>query len=135
MLRKGGGAIVIASPMTGDLVADPGESAYALTKAALVGLTKALSIEFASRNILVNCTQLGYARTHMAEAIAKQSCPDDPERAFKDMAKGITIKRLASPDEAGELFAFISSDEASYITSSQFVIDGVTTIRESNMGV
>lgn len=135
MLAQGGGSIVIASSVTGDLVADPGESAYALSKAALVGLTKALAIEFAPKNIRVNCTQLGYARTPMAEAIAKQSCPEDPESALVDMAKGIPVKRLASPDEVGELFAFLSSDESSYITGSQFVIDGAATIRESNMGV
>lgn len=135
MLSQGGGAVVIASSVTGDLVADPGESAYALSKAALVGLTKALAIEFAPKNIRVNCTQLGYARTPMAEAIAKQSCPEDPESALADMAKGIPVKRLASPDEVGELFAFLGSDESSYITGSQFVIDGAATIRESNMGV
>ncbi|MDD6247404.1 SDR family oxidoreductase UcpA [Desulfovibrio piger] len=135
MLQQGSGAIVIASSVTGDIVADPGESAYALTKAALVGLTKALAIEFAPRNIRVNCTQLGYARTPMAEAIARQSCPEDPESALRDMAKGIPVKRLASPDEVGELFAFLGSDESSYITGSQFVIDGAATIRESNMGV
>lgn len=135
MLSQGGGAVVIASSVTGDLVADPGESAYALSKAALVGLTKALAIEFAPKNIRVNCTQLGYARTPMAEAIARQSCPEDPESALADMAKGIPVKRLASPDEVGELFAFLGSDESSYITGSQFVIDGAATIRESNMGV
>lgn len=135
MLSQGSGAIVIASSVTGDIVADPGESAYALTKAALVGLTKALAIEYAPQNIRVNCTQLGYARTPMAESIAKQSSPDDPEAALADMAKGIPVKRLASPDEVGELFAFLGSDEASYITGSQFVIDGAATIRESNMGV
>lgn len=135
MLEQGGGVIVIASSVTGDIVADPGESAYALSKAALVGLTKALAIEFAPKNIRVNCTQLGYARTPMAEAIAKQSSPEDPEAALKDMAKGIPVKRLAHPDEVGELFAFLGSDESSYITGSQFVIDGAATIRESNMGV
>lgn len=135
MLAQGGGVIVIASSVTGDIVADPGESAYALSKAALVGLTKALAIEFAPKNIRVNCTQLGYARTPMAEAIARQSCPEDPESALADMAKGIPVKRLASPDEVGELFAFLGSDESSYITGSQFVIDGAATIRESNMGV
>ena len=135
MLSQGGGNIVIASSVTGDIVADPGESAYALTKAALVGLTKALAIEFAPKNIRVNCTQLGYARTPMAESIALQSCPEDPESALTDMAKGIPVKRLADPHEVGELFAFLASDESSYITGSQFVIDGAATIRESNMGV
>ena len=135
MLANGGRNIVIASSVTGDIVADPGESAYALSKAALVGLTKALAIEFAQKNIRVNCTQLGYARTPMAESIAKQSCPDDPESALADMAKGIPVHRLANPSEVGELFAFLGCEESSYLTGSQIVIDGAATIRESNMGV
>ena len=135
MLEAGKGSVVIASSVTGDLVADPGEAAYALSKAALVGLTKALAIEYAGEGIRVNCSQLGYARTPMAEAIAKQSAPDDVEGALAEMAKGIPVKRLARPVEVGELFAFLGSDESSYITGSQFVIDGAATIRESNMGV
>lgn len=59
MLAKGGGAIVIASSVTGDIVADAGEAAYAMTKAALVGLTKCLAVEYADRHIRVNCSQLG----------------------------------------------------------------------------
>ena len=55
MLKQGGGSIVIASSVTGDIVADAGEAAYAMTKAALVGLTKCLAVEYADRNIRVNC--------------------------------------------------------------------------------
>lgn len=135
MLEAGGGNIVIASSVTGDIVADPGEAAYALSKAALVGLTKALAIEFAQKNIRVNCTQLGYARTPMAESIARQTNPDDMEGALTEMASGIPVRRLAKPVEVGELFAFLGSDESSYLTGSQVVIDGGATIRESNMGV
>lgn len=131
MLKNGGGNIVIASSVTGDLVADPGEAAYALSKAALVGLTKALAVEFAQQNIRVNCTQLGYARTPMAESIARQSNPDDPERVLTEMAKAIPVRRLAKPIEVGELFAFLGSDESSYLTGSQIVIDGGSTLPES----
>ena len=73
MLQQGGGNIVIASSVTGDIVADAGEAAYAMTKAALVGLTKCLAVEYATRNIRVNCTQLGYARTPMVEKMAVES--------------------------------------------------------------
>ena len=135
MLRNGGGSIVIASSVTGDIVADPGEAAYALSKSALVGLTKALAIEYAENNIRVNCSQLGYARTPMAESIALQSSPDDIEGVLRELAKGIPAKRLADPMEVGELFAFLGSAESSYITGAQFVIDGAATIRESNMGI
>lgn len=136
MLEQGGGAIVIASSVTGDLVVDPGECSYALSKAAMVGLTKALAVEYAGRNIRVNCTQLGYARTPMTERMANESCPEDPDSVFTEMAKGIPMRRLALPTEVGELTAFLGSDEASYLTGSQVVIDGGSTLPETvSMGV
>lgn len=131
MLENGKGAIVIASSVTGDLVADAGEAAYAMTKAALVGLTKCLAVEYADRNIRVNCSQLGYARTPMVEKMAVESNPQDPEQAIKDIAVGVPMKRLANPIEVGELFAFLGSDESSYLTGSQIVIDGGSTLPET----
>lgn len=131
MLKNGGGNIVIASSVTGDIVADAGEAAYAMTKAALVGLTKCLAVEYADRNIRVNCTQLGYARTPMVEKMAIESNPENPESAINDIARGVPMKRLAKPTEVGELFAFLGSDESSYITGSQFVIDGGSTLPET----
>lgn len=131
MLANGSGAIVIASSVTGDLVADSGESAYALSKAALVGLTKALAIEYAQKNIRVNCTQLGYSRTPMVERAAIDSCPEDPESVIAGIAAGIPMKRLALPIEVGELFAFLGCAESSYLTGSQIVIDGGSTLPET----
>lgn len=136
MLEQGKGSIVIASSVTGDIVADAGEAAYAMSKAALVGLTKCLAVEYASRNIRVNCTQLGYARTPMVEKMAVESNPADPESAIADIAKAVPMQRLAKPAEVGELFAFLGSDEASYLTGSQVVIDGGSTLPETmSMGV
>ena len=129
MLRQGKGSIVIASSVTGDMVA--GEAAYAMSKAALVGLTKCLAVEYAQRNIRVNCSQLGYARTPMVEKMAVESNPEDPESAIADIAKGVPMKRLAKPIEVGELFAFLGSDESSYLTGSQIVIDGGSTLPET----
>ena len=131
MLKQGGGNIVIASSVTGDIVADAGEAAYAMTKAALVGLTKCLAVEYADRNIRVNCSQLGYARTPMVEKMALESNPSDPEPAIADIAAGVPMKRLANPIEVGELFAFLGSDESSYLTGSQIVIDGGSTLPET----
>lgn len=131
MLDAGGGSIVVTSSVTGDIVADPGETAYALSKAALVGFTKALAVEFADRNIRVNCFQPGYVVTPMAENIAMQSNPEHPESVLTEMAKAIPLRRLARPEEVGELAAFLGSDESSYITGSQFVIDGGSTLPES----
>lgn len=131
MLKEGKGSIVIASSVTGDIVADGGEAGYAMSKAALVGLTRCLAVEYASRNIRVNCSQLGYARTPMVEKMAKESNPKDPEAAIRDIAVNVPMGRLAKPTEVGELFAFLGSDESSYITGAQVVIDGASTLPET----
>ncbi len=132
MLKEGKGAVVIASSVTGDIVADGGEAAYAMTKAALVGLTRCLAVEYAPKNIRVNCSQLGYARTPMVEKMAVESNPNDPESAINDIARNVPLGRLAKPIEVGNLFAFLGSDDASYITGSQVVIDGAATLPETN---
>lgn len=131
MLAQGGGSIVIASSVTGDLVADPGEAAYAMTKAALVGLTKCLAVEYAQKNIRVNCSQLGYARTPMVEKMALESDPENPESVIAGIAQNVPMGRLAKPIEVGELFAFLGSEESSYITGAQIVIDGAATLPET----
>ena len=131
MLEAKKGSIVIASSVTGDIVADAGEATYAMTKAALVGLTKCLAVEYADRNIRVNCSQLGYARTPMVEKMALESDPENPEEAITQIAQGVPMKRLARPEEVGELFAFLGSDESSYLTGSQIVIDGGSTPPET----
>lgn len=109
MIARKDGRIVMMSSVTGDMVADPGETAYALTKAAIVGLTKSLAVEYAQSGIRVNAICPGYVRTPMAESIARQSNPEDPESVLTDMAKAIPLRRLADPLEVGELAAFLAS--------------------------
>lgn len=131
MIKKGKGAIVITSSVTGDMVADPGEVAYATSKSALVGFTKAMAREVADKNIRVNAICPGYVMTPMVEGMAKQSDPEDPSRAIKAIADAIPLGRLADPMEIGELAAFLGSDESSYITGTQVVIDGGSTLPET----
>lgn len=134
MLSRRSGKIVIMSSVTGDMVADPGEAAYAMSKAALVGLTKALAREFAPY-VNVNAICPGYVLTPMVQGMAKQSCPEDPQSVIDGIASAIPLGRLADPMEVGELAAFLASDEASYLTGAQFVIDGGSTLPEtSTMG-
>lgn len=135
MIKKNKGKIVIMSSVTGDMVADPGEAAYATTKAALVGFTKAMAREFAPNNITVNAICPGYVMTPLVYGMAKQSDPENPERAIKAIADAVPLGRLAKPTEIGELAAFLSCDESSYITGTQIVIDGGSTLPEtSSMG-
>ncbi len=131
-----GGAIVNMSSVTGPLVADSGEVAYATTKAAVLGFTKSLAAELVEDNIRVNAIMPGYILTPMVEKMAKISNPDNPSSVINGIKNGIPMRRLATPDEIGELAAFLASDEASYITGQGIVIDGGSTLPETmTMGV
>lgn len=136
MMEQKYGKIVVMSSVTGDMVADPGEAAYAMTKAALVGFTKALAREVAEYNITVNAICPGYVLTPMVEGMALQSCPENPAGVIEGIASGVPLGRLADPVEVGELAAFLGSDESRYITGTQIVIDGGSTLPETvSMGV
>jgi len=130
------GSIVNLSSVTGPLVADPGEVAYATTKSAVQGFTKGLAAELVEKGIRVNAIQPGYIMTPLVEKMARESNPDDPQKAIDDLASSIPMKRLGDPKETGELAAFLCSDESSYITGQSIVIDGGSTMPETTvMGV
>ena len=125
------GAIVNLSSVTGPMVADSGEVAYATTKAALLGFTKGLAAEVVEKGIRVNAILPGYIMTPMVEGIAKDSDSENPASVVKGIADGIPMKRLGTIEELGELAAFLASNEASYITGQSFVIDGGSTLPET----
>ena len=135
-ILKKGGAIVNLSSVTGPCVADPGEVAYATSKAAILGFTKSLAAELASDNIRVNAIMPGYVATPMVQGMANESNPEDPKSVIEGIRMAIPLKRLAKPEEIGELAAFLASNEASYITGQGIVIDGGSTLPETmTMGV
>ncbi len=125
------GKIVMMSSVTGTMVADTGETAYATTKAALWGFTKALAREVAADRITVNAICPGYILTPMAEQIARESDPDNPQAVIDSISRGVPMGRIGSITEIGELAAFLASDESTYITGTQFVIDGGSTLPET----
>lgn len=128
--------IVNLSSVTGPLVADPGEVAYATSKGAVLGFTKSLAAELASDCIRVNAIMPGYVHTPMVEGMAASSDEGNPQNVIDGIANAIPLKRLAEPEEIGELAAFLASDESSYITGQGIVIDGGSTLPEtSTMGV
>lgn len=135
-ILKKGGAIVNLSSVTGPCVADPGEVAYATSKAAILGFTKSLAAELASDNIRVNAIMPGYVATPMVQGMANESNPEDPKSVIEGIRMAIPLKRLAKPEEIGELAAFLASNEASYITGQAIIIDGGSTLPETmTMGV
>lgn len=130
------GAIVNLSSVTGTMVADTGEVAYATTKAALLGFTKGLAAELVEKGIRVNAILPGYIMTPMVEGIAKDSNSNNPKSVVDGIADGIPMKRLGTIEELGELAAFLASNESSYITAQGIVIDGGSTLPETmTMGV
>lgn len=129
-------SIVNLSSVTGAMVADSGEVAYATTKAALIGFTKSLAIELVEKNIRVNAILPGYILTPMVENMSKLTDKENPQQVIDGIAQAIPMKRLGTIEELGELAAFLASSESSYITGHEFVIDGGSTLPETmSMGV
>lgn len=131
MIRANKGAIVNLSSVTGPMVADSGEVAYATTKSAVLGFTKGLAAELVTNNIRVNAILPGYIMTPMVEGIAQSANNSDPNSVVEGIRVGIPMKRLGTIEELGELAAFLASDEASYITAQGIVIDGGSTLPET----
>jgi len=121
MLKAGGGSIVNISSVSGLQVA-PGSPnvAYVGSKFAVTGLTKMAALEYATRNIRVNSVHPGAVKTGIAPA----ALFDNPEAL-----EPIPMKRFAEPKEIAYLVLFLASDEASYITASEYKIDGGMTAK------
>ena len=135
-MKNRNASIINLSSVTGPLVADSGEVAYATTKSAVLGFTKSLAAELVTDNIRVNAIMPGYIRTPMVDGMAKETCPENPESVVDGIAAGIPMKRLGTIEELGELAAFLACDESSYITAQGIVIDGGSTLPETmTMGV
>ena len=117
MMKAGGGSIVNISSMNG-LVA--GAIGYTDTKFAVRGMTKAAAINLAPMGIRVNSVHPGVIATPMV-------VQEDTKAAVEEFSKHIPLKRVAQPEEVSNMVLFLASDESSYSTGSEFVIDGGMT--------
>jgi len=115
MMKARGGAIVNLTSVVGEM-GNAGQAAYAATKAGLIGLTKSVARELASRNVRVNAVSPGYIDTDMTAAL--------PEAAKQRMAEMIPLGRLGSPDDVAAAVAWLCSDQASYVTGEVLRVNG-----------
>ena len=115
MMKRRWGRIINVSSVVG-MIGNKGQTNYAASKAGLIGLTKSVAKELASRNILCNAIAPGFIETDMTEAMA-------PE-ARAAMAGQIPLARLGAPADVAWATAFLCSEYASYITGQVLVVDG-----------
>jgi 3-oxoacyl-[acyl-carrier protein] reductase len=115
MMKKRWGRIINVSSVVG-LIGNKGQANYAASKAGLLGLTKSIARELASRGITVNAVAPGFIETDMTAALT-------PEQ--RDLlSKQIPLERLGSPEDIAKAVLFLASDDASYITGQVLVVDG-----------
>ena len=119
MLAQGSGVILTTSSIVG-LYGNFGQTNYAASKFAVIGMTKTWAKELGRKGIRANAVCPGFVAT----PILKQM----PENVLADMAKKVPCGRLGTPEEVANVFAFLASDEASYINGAVISVDGGMTL-------
>jgi len=120
-LANGGGTIVNVASV-GGLIGIPNRAAYCASKAALISLTRSLTVEFAERGIRANCVAPGTTETPWVDRILAGA--DDVATLRRQMEDRQVIRRLARPEEIADAILFLASPRASFFHGSTVVVDG-----------
>ena len=119
MIEQGEGVILNASSVVG-VYGNFGQTNYAATKAGVIGFTKTWSRELGPKGIRVNAVAPGFVETPILATV--------PEKVLQAMREDVPLKRLGRPHEIANVYAFLASDEASYITGTVIEVGGGMTV-------
>ncbi len=119
MVENGEGAIIMMSSVSG-IKGNIGQVNYSVTKAALLGFTKSLSLEIARFGIRVNAVLPGIIATDMFQAM--------PEKEQQKMLKSVPLKTAGNVNDVSQMVDFLISDKSAYITGQSFIVDGGMTV-------
>lgn len=126
MMAAEHGAIIHMASITG-MLGLPGLAIYSATKGALIALTRAMSTDYARHGIRVNCVSPGTIDTLMLhDFVAEQQNPAELLRQFDEMHP---LVRIGQIEEVAEVCLFLASDRASFVTGSNYVVDGGLSVR------
>jgi 3-oxoacyl-[acyl-carrier protein] reductase len=115
MMKRRAGRIINITSIVG-LTGNKGQANYAASKAGLIGFTKSVAKEYASRGILANCIAPGFIETDMTAAL--------PDEARTTLLQDIALGRLGRPEDVAGAALFLASDLAGYITGQVLIVDG-----------
>jgi 3-oxoacyl-[acyl-carrier protein] reductase len=115
MVAQGSGVILNASSVVG-IYGNFGQTNYAASKFGVIGFTKTWSRELGPKGVRVNAVAPGFVATHILDTI--------PEKVLKEMEAHVPLKRLGRPEEIANVYAFLASDEASYVNGAVIEVSG-----------
>jgi len=124
MVRTGGGVIINMGSVSGLEAGPVSQTAYEVSKAGIIALTKSIAQDFASENIRANCICPGATATPLIKKFIEESMTSDERKAWMGI---VPMGRLAEPDEIASVAAFLASDDSSYVTGATIVVDGGRT--------
>lgn len=115
MLKQRSGKIINISSVSG-IIGNAGQTNYSAAKAGIIGMTKAVAKELASRNITVNAVAPGFIQTDMTEAL--------PDAMKEKVSDSIPLKKMGQPEDIAKMVSFLASSQGDYVTGQVFKVDG-----------